>query len=122
MRSTLIFDGDCGLCTSSARWAERHLGGSIEIVASQHVDDETLGAHHITRAEVESAVYFVDSTGEAHRGHAAIAAALRTGGRLDRVVGRLMIVPPISWVAQLVYRVVVRYRYRLPGGTPACKL
>ena len=121
MRPTLIFDGDCGFCTSSAQWTERHLGGAIDITASQFVDDDTLGAHHITRADVATAVYFVDRAGKASRGHAAIAAALRTGNPLDRTAGAVMTTPPISWLARLVYRGVARYRYRMPGGTPACK-
>ncbi len=38
------------------------------------------------------------------------------------VAGRILLAPPVSWVAPLGYRLVARYRHRLPGGTPACKV
>ena len=52
----------------------------------------------------------------------------RSGGRLIaigglwRVAGHLLLVPPISWVAALVYALVARYRHKLPGGTVACRV
>jgi predicted DCC family thiol-disulfide oxidoreductase YuxK len=39
-----------------------------------------------------------------------------------KAVGVVLQVPPISWLAALVYVVVAKNRHRLPGGTPACKL
>jgi predicted DCC family thiol-disulfide oxidoreductase YuxK len=32
------------------------------------------------------------------------------------------VLPPFSWLAEGVYRVVAANRQRLPGGTPACRL
>jgi hypothetical protein len=37
-----------------------------------------------------------------------------------RPVGALILLPPISWLAAGVYRLIANNRYRLPGGTPAC--
>ena len=37
-----------------------------------------------------------------------------------RPLGALMLVPPISWLAEAVYRIISANRYRLPGATPAC--
>jgi predicted DCC family thiol-disulfide oxidoreductase YuxK len=33
-----------------------------------------------------------------------------------------MNVPGVRQIAGFVYRLVAKYRHRLPGGTPACKL
>jgi predicted DCC family thiol-disulfide oxidoreductase YuxK len=38
------------------------------------------------------------------------------------VLGRVMLIPPFSWLAAGVYRLVARYRYRLPGATDACRV
>jgi predicted DCC family thiol-disulfide oxidoreductase YuxK len=37
-------------------------------------------------------------------------------------VAAVMVVPPFSWLSALSYRLVAKYRHKLPGGTPACKL
>jgi len=42
-------------------------------------------------------------------------------GSVWGLVGRLLLVPPVSWLAAVGYSVVSRYRYLFPGGTPACK-
>lgn len=117
MRPTLIFDGDCGFCTSSANWLAQRAGGALDIVPSQGLDDAALAAWDLSRASVATAVYFVDASGRASRGHQAIGAVLRFGRPIDRVAGRV-----VSVVGGPAYWLVARYRYRLPGGTPACKL
>ncbi len=38
------------------------------------------------------------------------------------LIGRLMLVPPVSWLAAAVYAVVARNRHRLPGATDACRV
>ena len=56
-------------------------------------------------------------TAAGFRGHLAVARALHAAGGWRRVVGGAIAVPPLSWAAALGYRVVVRYRHRLPGTT-----
>lgn len=117
----LVYDGDCGFCTSSAHWVERRLpvASGVAVEPWQVLDLQALG---LTPAEVADAAWWVALGGVRHRGHRAIAAALRAIGGPWGVAGRVIDVPPVSWIAAAVYRVVARYRYRLPGGTPACKL
>jgi predicted DCC family thiol-disulfide oxidoreductase YuxK len=55
-------------------------------------------------------------------GARAVAGALRAAGGSWAVLGAVLSVPPVSWVAQGVYRVVAANRYRLPGGTAACRV
>ncbi len=80
---------------------------------------ETLG---LTEADVSTAAYWVVDDGTLHRGHRGIGRALQTMGRLWVVIGRLMVTPPISWLAKPVYALVARFRHMLPGSTDACKL
>jgi predicted DCC family thiol-disulfide oxidoreductase YuxK len=116
MRQTLVFDGDCGFCTTCARFLER-IGPDAEIVAWQLADLDELG---VSEEEAAEAVRWVEPDGGVLSGHEAIAAVLIATGSVWRLLGRLLLVPGLSWVAAKLYRLVASNRYRMPGGTPAC--
>lgn len=117
-RPVLLFDGDCGFCTRSAELL-RALHVDADVVAWQHHD---IAQHGISADDAMAAVQFVGADGRVRSGHHAIAGVLRAGGAFWRVVGRLLEAPGVSGLAAITYRVVARYRYRLPGGTPACAM
>jgi predicted DCC family thiol-disulfide oxidoreductase YuxK len=112
----LVFDGDCGFCTSCARLLRR-IGTEAEIVPWQRADLERLG---LTAAQAATAVQWVEPGGRVRSGHEALAAALRTAGPLARLAGRSIVAPGISPLAAAGYRLIAANRGRLPGGTPAC--
>ena len=116
LRPALVYDGDCGFCTSCARALQR-IGPDAEIVAWQLTDLAELG---ITEEQAADAVQWVELDGTVRSGHEAIAAILTTAGPIWKAAGRILLLPGISWVAAKVYRLVADNRYRLPGGTPAC--
>lgn len=115
-RPVLLYDGDCAFCTRCARVLER-VGPDAEIVAWQFTDLAELG---IAEEQAADAVQWVQVDGTVRSGHEAIAATLSTAGRIWKTIGRMVLLPGISWMAAKVYRSVARNRYRLPGGTPAC--
>jgi len=117
--AVLIYDGDCGFCTASARWLQARLPGAAAVTPHQAIDLAPVG---LTEAETSRAAYWVDETGSTHRGAAAIAAALAACGGTWGIIGRLLAIPPLSWLASGVYAVVARNRHRLPGATDACRL
>jgi len=106
----LVYDGDCGFCTSAARWA----GG--ERAAWQELGAGRLARLGLTVEEARDAAWWVDETGR-YRGHLAIGHALAERSPL----GRALLVPPLSWLGAAVYPLAARWRHRLPGGTPACR-
>jgi predicted DCC family thiol-disulfide oxidoreductase YuxK len=114
-----VFDGDCGFCTSSAKWIEHRLPPTALVEPWQRLD---LGAIGLTQRDVETAAYWVDDRGRRHRGHKAIARSLVAAGGTWKVLGVVLLIPPISWLAAVGYMLVAKYRHKLPGGTPACKL
>jgi predicted DCC family thiol-disulfide oxidoreductase YuxK len=115
-RPVLVYDGDCGFCTTCVRILER-IGPDAEIVAWQLTDLAELG---ITEEQAADAVRWVQIDGTVRSGHEAIAAVLNTAGGIWKIVGRTALLPGISWMAAKLYRLVADNRYRLPGGTPAC--
>ena len=116
----LIFDGDCGVCTSVATWARAHLRPGVATVPSQQVSDSELARLGLCREDVDTAAYWVDGDGRTWRGNLAGARMLQHVGGRWAVVGHLMALPPLSWVGRLAYPVAARYRHRLPGATAAC--
>lgn len=116
----LIYDGDCAFCTRCAMWVRRRLPETASVVAWQAIDD--LGRYGLTEADVETAAYWVDAKGEAHRGYRAIARSLIAIGRAWAVLGYVLLVPPVSWLAAVAYRVIAANRHRMPGGTAACQI
>lgn len=116
---TLVFDGDCGFCTTSARWIERRLDADVQVEMWQALDLDALG---LSVEDVTTAAYFVDEDGSLHRGHAAVGRSLEHMALLFRLAGRAIQHRPVAWVAAPTYRLVAKYRYKLPGATEACRI
>ena len=125
----LIWDGDCAFCARCAAFLPRHrLGAGVDVVPWQDVDLAALAPDRVglTAAACRQAVQWVDldPVGQVRRraGAAGLAAMLRHAGGAWAVAGAVAAVPPGSWLAAAVYRVVAANRHRLPGGEPACAL
>ena len=120
-RPILIYDGDCAFCSRAAEWIAARWSGDPTAVPWQRLGPSGLAEFGLSPADARRAAWWVDGRGRVFRGHAAIAKALGAGGRRDRIVGRLLLTPPVSWVARPGYWLVARFRYRLPGATDACR-
>jgi predicted DCC family thiol-disulfide oxidoreductase YuxK len=118
-QAVLIFDGDCGFCTTTANFIEHRSSTPIEIHPWQFIDVTKYG---LTEAQVSAKVYMVVN-GQAFAGHEAFAQILILQRNLFlRALGRTLMAPPFSWLARPGYALVAKYRHKLPGGTPACKI
>jgi predicted DCC family thiol-disulfide oxidoreductase YuxK len=115
----LIFDGDCGFCTTSARFASRWVDRRqrYAIAPWQEVD---LARYGLTGADCIAAAQFVRPDGAVVAGHRAIAEGLTQGAPGWRPLGHVLTLPGVDRVAARVYAWVAGHRYALPGGTPAC--
>ncbi len=118
----LVFDGDCGFCTSAAGWIASHWDRPVRSVPWQCLGEPGLADLGLTVEQAQTAVWWVDESGGLARGHRAIGASLLAGTGWRRRAGMLVLTPPFSWMAAGIYRLVARFRHRLPGGTPACRL
>ncbi|MFJ4277531.1 thiol-disulfide oxidoreductase DCC family protein [Streptomyces massasporeus] len=117
MRPVLIFDGDCGFCTTLVDVVQRLVRPRCEVVAWQHADLESLG---VTEERARHEALWVTPTGRVYGGAQAVAKVLLSAGGVWSVVGAVLMLPPVRWVAHGVYRLVADNRGRLPGGTAAC--
>lgn len=117
----LVFDGECGFCTASARFLLRWVvkRGSTAVMPWQRLN---LAGLDLTQDRCQAAVQWVGEGGQVLSGHAAIAACLRAGHPVWRPLGVLLVAPGFSWLAGRLYTWVADHRYALPGGTPACRV
>ncbi|MFJ3508626.1 thiol-disulfide oxidoreductase DCC family protein [Streptomyces luteogriseus] len=116
-RPVLIFDGDCGFCTTSVGVARRLVRPRCDVVAWQRADLASLG---VTAERARHEVLWVTPTGRVYGGAQAVAKILLSAGGVWPVVGAVLSLPPLRWAAPAVYRLVADNRGRLPGGTAAC--
>lgn len=116
----LVFDGDCGFCTTCARFLTHWVvsGDSASVMPWQQLDLAELG---LAPDQCRAAVQWVGEGRQVASGHAAIAAVLRAGHPVWRSAGALLMAPGFSPLAGRVYSWVADHRYALPGGTPACR-
>lgn len=113
MDGVLLYDGDCGLCETSAHWLERHARSPARVEAWQHADLVRLG---MSAEDCAEAVLWVED-GSRVTGPEAVAAYLRSASAPWRTAGRLLQAPGSRHVAWPVYRWAAQHRDGLPGGT-----
>ncbi|POM23210.1 hypothetical protein BTM25_43620 [Actinomadura rubteroloni] len=118
-RPVLLYDGDCGFCTASVRFIDRHIPTRARIMPYQRADLAALG---VTASRASREVLWVDERGRVSGAAQAVARLLTAAGGAWRPVGLLLRTPPLRWIALAAYRFVSKHRDRLPGGTPACAL
>jgi predicted DCC family thiol-disulfide oxidoreductase YuxK len=116
----LIYDADCGFCTTSARWLARRRPERVTIAPWQALPDlATLG---LDERDVTERAYWQDASGALRPGHEAIAAGMVARGGLARPAGRAIGSAWLAPVAAAAYRWVATHRYAMPGATDACKM
>ena len=122
-RSYLLFDGDCGICTSWSRWAERIDRRDLyEIVPYQSIPEADLKARGVTYADCDGALQLLPAEGRVRSGALAINRFLFHYPPWSVLVAILYIVPVFLLAELAVYRLVARNRSRLSRwfGLEAC--
>ncbi|MCM3921188.1 DUF393 domain-containing protein [Frankia sp. AiPs1] len=116
-RPLVVYDGDCAFCTRSVAVIRARIRPDVDFQPWQALD---LAAVGLTRRQVDRAVQWVGIDGGRAAGAKAFARMLSRAGRPWRLAGRVMGVPPVSWFAAAVYRLIANNRRWLPGATAAC--
>jgi len=117
-RTTVLYDGTCGFCTRGVELAVDRLprGRDTDWQPYQAVDPTTYG---LSIAEAERTLHLVEASGRISHGAGAVGRLLVLSGGAVAVLGRVLLAPPVSWLAEAAYRVATLLRHRLPGSTPA---
>jgi predicted DCC family thiol-disulfide oxidoreductase YuxK len=118
----LVYDGDCGFCSASARLVCPDRVATVQRRAWQELPAATLAAWQLSADQLQQAAWLVDPDGRRWRGHRAIARALAAAGGWRRPIGIVLGVPPLAWFGAPVYAVLARIRHRLPPRRGACRL
>ncbi|MCP9960162.1 thiol-disulfide oxidoreductase DCC family protein [Streptomyces sudanensis] len=118
-RPVLVYDGDCGFCSTSVGFAERRIRPRCTVTPWQLADLEELG---VTRRRAEHEALWVTPSGEVYGGSRAVARLLLSARGAWPVLGALLTLPLVRRAAHRVYRLVADNRHRMPGGTAACAL
>jgi predicted DCC family thiol-disulfide oxidoreductase YuxK len=103
----VVYDADCGVCQASIEWLRRRdRGGRFRFVGN----DEELPAG-VSREETEHTMVVME--GVRKRVRADAVARLLAELRGWNVVGRVLRLPPIRWVADRGYDRFARNRHRI---------
>jgi predicted DCC family thiol-disulfide oxidoreductase YuxK len=115
----LVFDGDCGFCTTTANWIKKNSRVAIEIAPYQWAELEQYG---VTADEAAAKVQLVVGD-KVFAGHNCMAKLLLIQPNVFlKLVGAVMVMPVIEPISAKLYTWIAANRQKLPGGTPACKL
>lgn len=119
VKSVLIFDGDCGFCTTTANWITKNSKVAIEAVPYQWTD---LTQYGLTAEEAAAKVQIVVGD-KVFAGNNCMAKLLLIQPNIFlKFVGAVMVMPGVEPISAKLYEWIAANRQKLPGGTPACKL
>lgn len=97
----------------------QRLGGDVEVVSLQSIDLPAVGVSEEAALE---RIHLVEDGRAPRTGADAILAALSRSGRAwSRGLGRAGRVVPLA-LSERAYDLVAANRYRLPGGSAACRI
>lgn len=109
MTAVLITDGDCEFCQRTAGKLKNIVPSGWTNVPSNELT-ETFG---LTPAQLAKSVWLIeqpDSNPIHYSGAKAVGKVLRIRGGLWGVIGWLTFIPPMSWIAAGLYRLVANNR------------
>ncbi len=109
-QDVVIFDGTCGVCSALKRAVQRRdEAGTLTFVAYQrgNLDEISPG---LTPEMASRSVYFVSRDGRRFHGARAVFETMRRLPGGWGVVGTILAFPPLSLLAEPIYRLVARNR------------
>jgi predicted DCC family thiol-disulfide oxidoreductase YuxK len=115
---TLVFDGDCGVCTRSVRWIKR-FDRKRRVTAVPYQMPGVPTSAGLAVEEYERAAWAVTPEGRRYRGAGAVnlAVAVALGTNLPYAFYRL---PLVKRAQDRAYDWIAANRHRLPGDEPHC--
>lgn len=117
-RDHFIYDGDCGFCSRSTKLVAGKNPRFNIVVSANCV--ELLATHNVDKRLTQEVAIWISSSGEVKLGAFAIAAALKKGNLLKRILGTVVETFPINYLAKVIYRQIAKRRKFLWWGEYSC--
>ena len=119
MTTTLVYDGDCGICQASVGLLARAGSTAVAVPSWAWVRD-----HPEHEELTRTTVLLVGDDGSVEVEEAAVAGVLRTTRAPLRWLARVVDAPGARVLSRSVYRLVARHRARLSKaiGREACSI
>jgi predicted DCC family thiol-disulfide oxidoreductase YuxK len=120
MTLVVLYDADCGICQAARRFALQRDTAHRLRFAPYH--SANLDKFHLTPAQASQSLYAVNTDGTRYCGARAVFEILRRLPGPWGLVGAIGALPPVSWAAEPVYRLVARHRAAISQrlGLSAC--
>ncbi|MGD8623135.1 MAG: DUF393 domain-containing protein [Anaerolineae bacterium] len=122
--TTVLYDGDCGICTALKDEARRRdTAGRLRFIAYRAADLEEISPG-LTPEMAGQALYLVQPDGRRFAGARAVFETMRRLPGIWRPLGAMGAWPPLSLLAEPFYRLVARNRGRISRwlGLDRCAL
>ena len=119
MEPTVIYDGGCGFCSWSVRFARTKVAPDLIYLPSSTVH---LADYGIAEEDCKRALQFISADNKIYSADRAVAQILKHGSPFYSFFGFLLVMPGLNLIAKYGYRLVARYRSRLPGSANSCTL
>jgi predicted DCC family thiol-disulfide oxidoreductase YuxK len=119
MAALLIYDGDCRFCTTYAMWLAGEWTAPADALSWQQLGTTGLARRGLSPADARETAWWIDGEGRRFRGHRAVAHAMLAAGGWRAVVGRPLLLPPVSWLGRPGFWAVTRWRHHVvsAGGS-----
>lgn len=112
-KGKIIYDDDCGICRAFRKSAEKKAAASrLDFIPRRDADPDDY-LPHSPSAGLPDTIIFIDSAGHSFKGAAAISQILRQTKRPWSILGKILSLPLLRSIADLVYRIFARQRYRI---------
>lgn len=124
-QSLLLFDGECGICTAFAQFAQTvDRREDFLIIPFQNFSEEQLGAHGTSLAKCAQRMHVISAQGKVHTGAFAVNYFFWRYLPWRVFVFMIYLVPVVLLFEIIMYEVVARQRRRISQwlGLTACAL
>jgi predicted DCC family thiol-disulfide oxidoreductase YuxK len=117
---TVIYDGNCRVCTRLVNWLQRRAGDRLDAKPNQAPG--VTEAFGLTREQVDQEVWVVEPSGRRFSGAAAVNRVLEVLGGPYWALAQLYKVGPLAWVERKFYHWFSANRTQFGCTSEACAL
>lgn len=112
-KGKIIYDDDCAICRAFRKSAEsKAIPSRIEFIPRRDADPDDYLPYSPPSGLPET-IIFIDSAGHSFKGAEAISQMLRQIKHPWNILGKMLSLPLLRSIADLLYKICARERYRI---------